>query len=76
MTPPPPPGRPAPIRDRYNQAAHFPRVTVIGHRHSTRNGGAYTWSVLGPGLLWLGQPFTTHADAITFAHHHANRSPR
>ncbi len=80
MTPPPPPSRPAPIRDRYNKAAHFTRVTVIGHRRSTRNGPTYDWSVLGPGLLWLGQPFPAHADAITFAQTHArqlaNRSPR
>lgn len=80
MTRPPPPGRPAPIRDRYNRAEHFPRVTVIGHRHSTRHGGIYAWSVLGPGLPWLGQLFASHANAITFAQQHAtklaNRSPR
>lgn len=75
MTPPPPPGRRSPltIRDRYNTSAYFTRVTVIGHRRSTRNGPIFEWCVLGPGLLWLGQPFPTHADAITFAQHHATK---
>lgn len=57
------------LQQRYKRADAFRRMTVIRGHRSTGHGDA--WLVVGPGVKWLGQPFTDYDQAITFATFHA-----
>lgn len=56
----------------YRRGHSFQRVTVIrGYLGFAPKAQGEKWLVVGPGVNWLGQPFSTFDQAITFATFHA-----
>lgn len=51
------------LRGRYGDGQHFYRPAVM------KAGGTdgRRWIAVGPRMLWLGEPFVTHAEALAYA---------